>query len=155
MTTGGEIATLVNGFTITAGTPVITTVSPNSGRRSANKFVGDDDRQLHDFLQGTGGTFPAGVTVSSLTVNSATSATAIISISSTAATGAGNVTMTTGGEIATLVNGFTITGGIPVLSVVSPNSGQQGATNLSVTITGNYTHFLQGTTAAISLRASQ
>jgi hypothetical protein len=34
----------------------------------------------------------------------------------------------------------------PVVTQVTPNNGSQGATNLSVTVTGSATHFVQGTT---------
>src|ERR1035441_1982320 len=47
----------------------------------------------------------------------------------------------TGPEVVTLKNGFSVTAGIPVLMTVNPNTGQQGQTSLSVTITGQFTHF--------------
>src|SRR5262249_48882249 len=40
----------------------------------------------------------------------------------------------------------TITGGQPALTTVNPNSGQQGQTGLSVNLTGQLTHWVQGTT---------
>ena len=41
----------------------------------------------------------------------------------------------------TATGGFTVTNGTPVITLVNPNSGQQGASNIPVTITGNFTHF--------------
>ena len=56
------------------------------------------------------------------------------------------------GEIQALYNagsaGKCRTGVSPALLSVSPNSGQQGQQTLSVTITGQNTHFVQGTTTA-------
>ena len=96
------------------------------------------------FTQGsTTASFGAGITVVSLIVNSATSATAILNIDPGAAVGSRNVTLTTGSEVATLTSGFTVTADTPVISQVNPNIGQQGQ-NLSITITGQFTHFGSG-----------
>jgi RHS repeat-associated protein len=149
LTTGGEVATLANGFTVTADTPVLTQVSPNTGQQGQQNLSVAITGQFTHFVQGTTtASFGAGISVSSLTVNSATSATAILNIAASATPGMKNVTLTTGGEVATLANGFTVTAGTPVLTQVSPNTGQQGQQNLSVTITGQFTHFVQGTTTA-------
>src|SRR5207244_5505415 len=43
---------------------------------------------------------------------------------------------------------LTVTAGTPVLTQVNPNTGQQGQQSESVAITGQYTHFAQGTTTA-------
>ena len=70
--------------------------------------------------------FGAGVIINSLTVNSATSATANITVGNNIILGFRTVKLTTGTEVASLVNGFTVTQGpISILSV-SPSSGQQG-----------------------------
>ena len=54
------------------------------------------------------------------------------------------VTVSTGGEISSLANAFTITGSTPGLLTVTPSSGQQGQ-SLNVVITGNaYTNFVSG-----------
>src|SRR5947207_1777372 len=92
--------------------------------------------------------FGAGITVVSLTVNSATTATTVVNIDAGTATGNRNVTLTTGLEVVTLTNGFTVAAGTPVLQTVNPGSGQQGQQNLNVTLTGQFTHFVQGTTTA-------
>src|SRR5207253_7946126 len=55
--------------------------------------------QFTHFVQGTTtASFGAGITVATLTVNSATTATAVLNIDPAAATGSRNVTMTTGGD---------------------------------------------------------
>jgi Bacterial Ig-like domain len=149
VTTGGEVVTLNNGFTVTAGTPVLTTVSPNTGQLGQTNESVTLTGQFTHWVQGTStASFGAGITVVSLTVNSSTSATAVLNIDPAAATGARNVTVTTGGEVVTLNNGFTVTNGSPVLTTVNPNTGQQGQTNESVTLTGQFTHWVQGTSTA-------
>ena len=72
------------------------------------------------FVQGTTvASFGAGITINSLTVNSATSATANLTVQNGAALGARTVTITTGAEVASLVNGFTVTvGAVAVPNVV-------------------------------------
>jgi Domain of unknown function DUF11/PKD domain/Bacterial Ig-like domain/Bacterial Ig-like domain (group 2) len=149
VTTGTEVVTLINGFTVTAGTPVLTQVSPNSRQQGqTNLSVALTGQFTHWVQATTTASFGAGITVTSLTVNSATGATAVVSISATATTGPSTVTVTTGTEVVTLTNGFTVTAGTPVLTQVSPNSGQQGQTNLSVALTGQFTHWVQATTTA-------
>jgi hypothetical protein len=86
--------------------------------------------------------------VATLTINSATTATAVLNIDAAAATGTRNVTVTTGAEVVTLNNGFTVTAVTPVLTTVNPNTGQQGQQNESVSLTGQFTHWVQGTTTA-------
>ena len=149
VTTGGEVVTLTNGFTVTSGTPVLISVTPNSGLQGATiasvALVGS----FTHFVQGTSvATFGTGITVNSLTVTDATHASANITISPTAPAGASNVTVTTGGEVVTLTNGFTVGAGTPVLTSVTPNSGAQGATITSVALVGTFTHFVQGTSVA-------
>ncbi len=82
-----------------------------------------------------------------VTVLSATTATAQIALASNATPGVREVDVRTGSERAVLPAGFAVSGG-PVLTQVNPNTGQQGQQNLSVSLTGQFTHFVQGTTAA-------
>jgi hypothetical protein len=70
-------------------------------------------------LGSTTANFGAGITVASLTVNSATAATAVLNIDPAATTGARTVTLTTGSEIDTLTNGFTVT----AIACAPPPSG--------------------------------
>ena len=145
LTTGTEAATLSNGFTVTASAPVLS-VNPNTGQQGQQSLPVAITGQFTHFLQGTSQvSFGAGITVASLTVNSPTSAAAILNIDYSATPGARTVTLTTGTEVATLSNGFTVTAPTPILAAVNPNSGQQGQQNLPVTITGQFTHFVQGT----------
>jgi hypothetical protein len=99
----------------TGNTTLNGSVTVNGSISSLNPTVGD-------CLNGT-----PGITVSTLTFNSASSATAVLNIDPAAATGARNVTLTTGSEVVTLANGFAVTAGTPVISQVNPNTGQQRA----------------------------
>jgi hypothetical protein len=101
---------------------VLSTVSPNTGAQGATlASVSLSGNFTHWVQNTTTATFGAGISVNSLTVNSATSATASLTISPTASTGSNNVTLTTSGEIVTLTNGFTITAGpAAISSIVSP-----------------------------------
>src|SRR5436190_17994152 len=81
-----------------------------------------------------------------MSVHSPHDALPILNIDAATATGNRNVTLTTGLEVVTLTNGFTVAAGTPVLQTVNPGSGQQGQQNLSVNLTGQFTHFVQGTT---------
>ncbi|MGO9270321.1 MAG: WD40 repeat domain-containing protein, partial [Terriglobia bacterium] len=90
--------------------PVIVSIAPvtgSQGQTLANVII---TGQYTHFVQGTTTcTFGPGITVNSLTVNSPTSATANITIASSATPGSQTVTLTTGSEVASLLNGFFIT----------------------------------------------
>src|SRR2546428_229290 len=149
LTTGPEVVTLTNGFTVAAGTPVLQTVNPGSGQQGHQNLSLNLTGQFTHFVQGTTtASFGAGITVVSLTVNSATTATTVVNIDAGTATGNRNVTLTTGLEVVTLPNGFTVAAGTPLLQTVNPGSGQPGQQNLTVNLTGQFTHFVQGTTTA-------
>src|SRR5207244_5680726 len=116
LVTGAEVVTLNNGFTVTAGTPVLQTVNPNTGQQGQQNLSVNLTAQFTHFVQGTTtASFGAGITVASLTVNSATTATAVLNIDPAAGTGARNVTLTTGAERSTVSSGLTVTRGTPVL----------------------------------------
>ncbi len=153
--TEDEVASLPNGFTVRAGTPVLTAVNPNTGQQGQTLSVTLTGQFTH-FVQGTTqASFGAGIAVGGaaagafgpVTVTSATSATAQLNIDASAPVGARTVTVSTGAEQPSLADGFTVQAGTPVLTAVNPNTGQQGQT-LSVTLTGQFTHFVQGTTQA-------
>jgi sporulation-control protein spo0M len=148
LTTGGEIVTLTGGFTVNAGPAAISSVVANSGQQGQGLTVTVSGSGTH-FAQGsTSASFGAGITVGAITVNSATSASVQLTISAGAAIGARTVTLTTGGENASLASGFSVTAGTPVITSVNPGSGAQGQANLNVVIAASYTHFVQGTTTA-------
>jgi hypothetical protein len=147
VTTGTESASLVDGFAVLLGPARLVSVSPAIGRQSTTISVAVVGEFTHFAQGGTSASFGPGITVNSLVVASATSATANIEIDAAAPPGARTVTLTTGGEIASLTNGFTVQPGSPLLLSATPNGGQRGR-ELTVVVTGRFTNFLQGTTTA-------
>ena len=145
-TTGAEVASLANGFTVTNGTPAITLVNRNSGQQGQQALTVTITGQLTNFVQGkTQVGFGAGITVNTAIVTNPTSLTANLSVTADATVGTRTVTVTTGTEVVSLANGFTVAAGTPVITLVNPNSGQQAQT-LNVAITAQFTGFVQDTT---------
>src|SRR6202166_4982684 len=123
--------------------PVLSAVSPTvGGQGKSNLSV---TLSGSNFLPSPTCGFGSGITVNSCTQNSSTQITANINILSSAVTGSRNVTVTnTDGQSSTLNNSFTVQAGssnpAPTITSVSPNTGLQGQSNITVTITG--TNFL-------------
>lgn len=90
-------------------TPSLTLVSPNSGRQGQTGLPVAITGQNTNFSGSSTASFGPGITVTSLVIDSATSATAILTITGSATIGTANVTMTSGLEVATLANGFSVT----------------------------------------------
>src|SRR6266850_6782619 len=129
--------------------PVLTLVNPNAGRQGQTNLSVQVTGQFTHFVQGTTQvSFGAGITVNNLIIANGASLTADISIDANAVLGTRTVTVTTAAEVVSLQNGFSVTPGTPVLTTVNPNTGRQGQQNLSVNLTGQFTHWLQGTTTA-------
>ena len=140
---GTETVTNTGGFTVNV--PSFTSVAPTSG------YQGDTITGVA--IVGTGTHFSAGttavsfganITVSNISIINATHLTCDILIAASAATGARNVVVTTGGETVTGTNVFTVNS--PLFTSVTPTNGDQGATLTGVAIVGTGTHF-GGTTA--------
>ena len=130
----------------TGGQPALTSVVPASAAQGVTLDVALTGVNT-TFASGTTTVgFGAGIAVNSVTVTSPTSATANITVSPTAFTGGRTVTVTTGTEVVT--SAFAVTAGPALLSSISPTSGQQGQTNLNLTVTGQNTHFVQDVTTA-------
>ena len=148
LVTGGEQATIVPidlngpGFKVVAGNATLESVVPNSGAQGAIPFVVTVTGASTHFLQSaTQVSFGAGINVGSVQVLGATQLTASIAVTAGASVGVRTVTATTGGEVATLVDGFSVTAAPPAtLTSVTPSAGQQGET-LLLTIVGENTHF--------------
>ena len=141
LTTGGEVATILGGFTVGTGSPQISAVSPPTGSQGLTNLSINLTGLFTHWVQGTSiATFGSGITVNSLTVNSSNSAVANITISQTATIGSYNPTITTGGEVATLTGGFSVTAGVPALTTVAPGTIQAGATG-NIVINGTFTNF--------------
>ncbi len=149
VTTGSEVAAAINAFTVTLG-PRLSLVVPNTGYQGLASLNVALTGQTTHFVQGQStASFGNGITVNGTTVTDATHATANITIAANAQLGARDVAVTTGGEVAGVVNGFTVTPAppTPLLTLVVPNKGQPGA-NLRVTVKGQFTHFVPGVTTA-------
>jgi hypothetical protein len=134
----GGSAQLADGFTVVANTPDLglVSVSPASGSQGASVPIAINGT---GFDQTTSFAFGNGITVDDLSIASATGASAILSISSSAATGARTVTATRGSDdsSAQLAGGFMVVTDTPDLglSAVSPSSGTQG-TSVPIVISG-------------------
>lgn len=121
-------------LTVPAATPELVTVSPASGSLGATLDVAITGANTH-FSQGTSTvSFGAGITVNSVTVGSATQLSANITIAGGAAPGARTVTVTTGGEVVSKVNGFTVLGPNVDIYLPAAATGSVGAA-VSIPIT--------------------
>ena len=149
VTSGAEVVSLSNGYQVKVGPAAIAgSLNPSSGAQGSNLSVQITGSQTH-FAQGvTTASFGGGIQVTGVTITSFLSATVNITVPNSTPLGSYNVSLTTGGEVATILGGFTVSSGAPVLSLVSPPTGNQGANNLSVNLTGQFTHFVQGTSVA-------
>ncbi len=115
--------------------PALTSVNPSSGVQGQTIASVALAGNLTHWVQGTTtASFGSNVTVNSLTVNSATSATASITVGPQSAVGARNVTLTTGAEIATLTSGFTVNAAQSPTSItfyIAPNGSDSWSGTLA------------------------
>ena len=148
---GGQSGTLANGFTVTGGTVLITSISPNSGANTASVNV---------TIIGTN--FVSGMTVKlTKPSNSDIFATSVQLIGSTqltctfnlsgAALGPWTVWVMYSSQSASIGSAFTVTQNAPTISSVSPNSGRNAG---SVDLTINGTNYLNGMTAKLTKAGS-
>ncbi|MBU4392098.1 MAG: hypothetical protein KJ907_10650 [Actinobacteria bacterium] len=127
--------------------PSIASVSPTSGRRGQTLDVSITGSNT-SFAGGTSAAaFGSGITVNSTTVTDATHATANITISDNAATGARDVNVTTGSEIPkALSGGFTVNKhNAPTVTGITPSSGTNDGTVSITNLAG--TNFRDGANA--------
>lgn len=142
-----ETAGAANLFSVVAG-PVVTQVSPASLPEGASSVTVTLTGTNTHWQQGVSqANFGPGVTSGSLTVDSPTAAHTSVSVAGNAATGPRSVTVTTGAEVANGPNTLNISTPAAVTQI-SPASLQQGAASVTVTITGAFTQWAQGTTTA-------
>ena len=138
---GAGNATLAGGFTYTASSPTLASVSPNSGASTAGTQI---TLTGTDFVPGTTVTI-GGTAATGIVVVSATSITATTPIYVSGAL-AKDVVVNNGIGSATLTNGFTFVVGAPTLASIAPSTGPT-AGGTAVTLTG--TSFAPGTTVTI------
>ena len=123
----------------------ITGVTPPTGRQGRVGLNVSLTGSGSHFAQGvTTASFGAGIAVNSVTVTDATHASVNITIASNAALGNRDVSLTTGSELATALNAFTVAPA--ALLTFAPNRGQPGQSHLAVAITGSLTSFVEGQT---------
>jgi len=120
----------------TASQPFVLTINPAATLQTLSPNSANAGVQLAVTITGLNTNFVQGTTVANfgpgisvgggtagqpgpVTVNSATSATAEISINSTATTGSQTVTVATGAEQESLTNGFTILASVPIITVTT------------------------------------
>ncbi|MFH1390309.1 MAG: IPT/TIG domain-containing protein [Candidatus Margulisiibacteriota bacterium] len=136
-------------FATTTDLPVqatLSTISPNSrgqGAQSQNLTLTGTNFQDGATVQFSG----SGITVNSVTFNSATQLTVSISVASSASTGARNVTVTNPGAAASNATVFTVNAG-PLATSANPAAADQGFTG-NVVLTG--TSFHSGTWTAANV----
>ncbi|MGH9392953.1 MAG: lectin-like domain-containing protein, partial [Terriglobales bacterium] len=150
---GGRAVTATTGsevdrggfFDITPSLATLTSVAPNAGLQGATALPVAVSGQNTHWDSSTQFTFGDGIAVSAVNVTSATTATMNLAIPALASVGATSLTATTGGETATLVNGFVVQPGTPIVLSSAPNSIKQQQTE-PLTILGQVTNWQQGQT---------
>jgi hypothetical protein len=131
--------------------PTILAVTPSTGAAGSTEDVTISGGGTH-FGAGSAAGFGAGVTVNHLTVTSPTSAVASVTIAAGAAAGFRDVSVQTGGELAseTVPGPFLVTAAppaLPRLTAVTPAAAARGTT-VDVTLTGAATAFATGSSVA-------
>jgi hypothetical protein len=143
VTTPGGTATLSNAFEVLpSNLPTVSGISPSSGKRGTTLNVvltGSNYLNGEIIVAISGG----GVTVNSVTVNSATQLTANITIAPSASATFRNVSVTNSYGTVTYSNGFQVVNPAPTVSSVAPATGLAGI-SLAVTVQG--AGFIAGTT---------
>ena len=147
VTTVGEI---VSGsiFSVTASPAILSAISPNTGAQGQTADILLTGQNTH-FSQGlTSASFGLGITLNSLVINSPLTATANITIAANATPGVRTVSVVTGGESLSQINGFIINAGAAVITGLSPASAKQGDSGINVQLTGQFTNWAAGTTVS-------
>lgn len=147
VSTGGEVATLANAFTVTLATPSINTVSPNSLGQCQSGNVTVTGILTNFVTYPPTVTFGSDITTGSLTGVTQNSFTVPIQVSCTAQTGGRTGDVTSG--TSDFPFNFSVTPSNASLVSVSPNTGPQGASLLSISLKGSNTHWVQGTTQVV------
>jgi hypothetical protein len=148
VSTGTEVIASSSLFQVTTGPAAIYSLSPASGGQGRSLTVLVTGSQTNFASGVTTAAFGGGISVTGISVLDMLHANVNITIPNSTPVGAYNVTLTTGGEVATILGGFNVTAGNASLSAVNPPTGNQGASNLSVALTGLFTNFVNGTSVA-------
>jgi hypothetical protein len=132
VTTPGGSYVSSGGFTVKQALPVITSVEPDQGRQgeTLNVTITGNSFSGVSVLQ-----FGAGISVNSFNILSSNQIVVNITIVSDAAAGEREITVINPSGSYTLSNGFTVKQALPVITSVSPDSGNRSGA-LAVTING-------------------
>jgi hypothetical protein len=111
VTTGAETLSFLKGFTVfSAATVTLDKTEAKQGEQITLQITGENTHFVQDTTEVNLGT---GITLSSITVNNPTTLSAEVSIDEDAATTTRDVFVVTGGEVAMLVDAFTVHKKIP------------------------------------------
>ena len=148
VSTGGEVATLANAFTVTLASPSINTVSPSSLAQCQSGNITITGILTNFITNPPSVTFGSDITqTGALTGVTSTSFTVPIQVSCTAQTGGRTGDVTSG--TSDFPFSFTVAASSASLISVTPNTGPQGASLMSVSLKGSNTHWVQGTTQVV------
>ena len=147
VTTGTQVVSSPSMFSVVAGPAAILSLNPASGSQGKSVSVVVTGSQTNFASGVTSASFGGGIQVTSITVTDLLHATVGINIPTTTPVGSYNVTLTTGGEVATILGGFSVNTGSASIASVNPPTGDQSQT-LNVTINGQFTNFVNGTSVA-------
>jgi hypothetical protein len=133
VTNPAGVATLVGGFTVLSGAPVITSISPDRGRQG-------DELNINirgvNFSNVSAVSFGAGITVEGFGVYSDTKIDAHISINHNAAVGSRDIILANPLGSTDLIGGFSVTTGAPAIDSIDPGRWIQGS-DVNVTLNGS------------------
>jgi pimeloyl-ACP methyl ester carboxylesterase len=123
VTTGNEAVSCAC-FTVNPpATPSISQVNPSTALQGqANLPVTITGQFTHFDMTSSHVSFGAGITVDRMRVSNATTLIANIRVDGNATLGGRTVTVTTGSEVVSLANGFTVQQGPPVITLTSPTN---------------------------------
>ena len=148
VSTGGEVVSDSNSFIVTGGIPSISSISPSSSQQGSTAVNVQISGIYTKWDATTLVSFGPNITFGTpaWTVNSNTSITAVINIPNGAPLGLQTITIQTGTQI--LTSSFNILSNAPPTPYISyeyPSVALVGQT-LSVSLVGQYTHWLPGST---------
>ena len=149
---GTEVVSLSNAFQVTVGpAAIVEALNPYNAPQSWTGNVAVVGSQTH-WVQGvTTANFGPYININSVTIADAQHATVNITVQPNAPLTFYNVSLTTGGEVATGLGAFTVTSGAPSLIAINPPFAHLGDGDAPyyVEITGQYTHF-NGTSCSMA-----
>jgi len=129
LTTGGNSVTLTDALTVTRSDASLVSAVPATVPQGVAQTI-TVTGLLTNFVTGTTtvAVSGAGITNGVLTIVNPTTLTLALTVSDTAAGGARDITVSTGGELVTLVGGLTIVPGTPLITVFIPGTIAQQQT---------------------------